>query len=255
MSFAVALVSAAFWIWGETAPLYAEVLLYDVRSAAVWKIGFGVIGFSFWLAAVVVYLRNMVAYHVFGKYSGSVAWEHSRFFPLQLTGALLPWVAICLKYWQDYGIEFRGAITTLSVVALCYILHLASFLWLIRLQLPDVMQHVICCVVALLHKIATLYFSDVSAAPSQPVAAVLPPMFTWCIVAYWYRVTGWRLAKSAALLPNAPRFEVAAKGGAESFAVIEQVQEEDESEEEVPNEFLVEAKKVFNKYKTLDAWI
>eukprot|EP01043_Picozoa_sp_COSAG02_P059517 COSAG02_NODE_7603_length_2938_cov_3.353293_3_plen_218_part_01 len=54
------------------------------------------------------------------------------------------------------------------------------------------------------------------------------------------------------LLPNAPRHEVATTGSTESFvelAIVKNVEETEDDGDEAPvNEFLVEAKKVYNKY-------
>jgi len=74
-------------------------------------------------------------------------------------------------------------------------------------------------------------------------------MFTWFLVAYWFRSTSWGLAKAVWLLPNAPRHEVATSGSADVFAEIPVANTEETGDDSIDaNAFLVEAKKVYNKY-------
>merc|ERR1712216_422110 len=76
-------------------------------------------------------------------------------------------------------------------------------------------------------------------------------MFTWCLVAFWFRFTSWQLAKAVWLLPNAPRHEVATSGSTDTFAELHVAKQMDETVDDSSieaNAFLVEAKKVYNKY-------
>jgi cysteine-rich repeat protein len=253
LSFSIALLSPVVWLYSETAPVFGEHLGFDIRYAHSFRVWLRIFGFNLWVSNNVVYLRNMVVIHALGKACGGVTWEKWAFFFPQLCVVGSAMTIACMQFGFPPAFDeaFGKTFLSVSVAFLVYLLvFLGPFVLVLRKNVPDLLPHLICSVIGIaLVNIEWEYaFKDHSkGSPDTPQLAVLPLILTLLLLCVHFNYTGKRLMRALLVLPNIPQHEVVAlwrRSPAEAIAALNKAQEYDPD----ANSYMIEAKKVYNKY-------